>query len=90
MMWVGRLVAGGSTGTTVGFASVISDSICGGQTLLKSGRRGRCRFGTIWVYCGDHPSLTHNFACTLSSISKQAQSTPIRSRRKRKLFCATR
>ena len=44
----------------------------------------------IWGYRGQHPSVTHDFKCTFSSISKHAESTQIGSGRKRKLFCAPR
>ena len=50
----------------------------------------RLHFGTIWVYRGEHLSLTHNVKYTFSSLFKQAESTQIPSRRKRNLFCALR
>ena len=59
-----------------------------GRVLKKSGpasQPAKRHFGTIWVYCGEHPGITHNFKCTLSSISKQAESTQIRC-----TFCASR
>ena len=39
--------------------------------------------GTIWVYRGEHPSLTHNFQQAFSPILKQADGTlfSLRSRR---------
>ena len=49
----------------------------------------KCHFGTIWVYCGEHPTSTHHFKYTFSSISKQAESTQICSQRKWKLFCTS-
>ena len=67
---------------------VRSDAARPGRALQGVGRPGRQgvakRVGTIWVYRGENPSLTHNFNYTFSSISKQAESTQICSRP----FCA--
>ena len=73
----------------------------GGQMMRSTSRRARVEkmsssqlasqvhFGTICVYRPEHPSLTHNFKCAFLPIFQQAESTQIRSRRKRKLFCAS-
>ena len=34
------------------------------------GRWGKCHFGTIWVYHGEHPSLTHSFKYPLFFVFK--------------------
>ena len=63
------------------------------RVLKKSGPASwpsKCHFGTIWVYHREHNHLTQRCKRTFSPISQQAESTPIRYRRKRKLFCASR
>ena len=54
-----------------------------------TGQRGGTSIGSpcsLRQSLPEHPSLTHNFKRTFSSIFKQAESTQIRSRRKRNIF----
>ena len=50
----------------------------------------KCQFGTIWVLCQEHPSLTHNFKSTVASSSQQAESTQICYQRQPKVVCVSR
>ena len=66
----------------------IGPLVCG--EIISSGQLAdKCHVGTLWVYRREHPSLTHNFKRTFSSISKQAETTQTRSRGKQKHFCTS-
>ena len=36
---------------------------------VAAGWPAKCHFGTIWVYCGEHPGLTHNFWAVRRAMS---------------------